>query len=123
MVLDYKLFMGVSVQLKDVENAETKASEIASLSAVKNVWPVERYGIPEDELKWAGNPTRGNGLLSKRANETATTHAPHVMTQVDKLRAKGITGKGVKVAVIDSGVSLICPASLKAHVADLVCAG
>jgi subtilisin family serine protease len=29
------------------------------------------------------------------------------MTQIDKLRANGITGKGAKIAVIDSGVS--CP--------------
>lgn len=34
------------------------------------------------------------------------TFTPHVMTQVDMLRADGITGKGVKIAVIDTGVSL-----------------
>jgi hypothetical protein len=28
------------------------------------------------------------------------------MTQVDKLRAEGYTGKGIKIAVIDTGVSL-----------------
>ncbi|KAG6239410.1 hypothetical protein E4U47_006358 [Claviceps purpurea] len=32
------------------------------------------------------------------------------MTQVDKLRAKGITGKGIKVAVIDSGIDYLHPA-------------
>ncbi|KAG5952601.1 hypothetical protein E4U57_005974, partial [Claviceps arundinis] len=32
------------------------------------------------------------------------------MTQVDKLKAKGITGKGIKVAVIDNGVDYLHPA-------------
>ncbi|KAG6089177.1 hypothetical protein E4U30_008419 [Claviceps sp. LM220 group G6] len=36
--------------------------------------------------------------------------APHIMTQVDKLRAKGITGKGVKIAVIDTGIDWTHPA-------------
>ncbi|GJN68090.1 hypothetical protein PLICBS_002133 [Purpureocillium lilacinum] len=36
--------------------------------------------------------------------------SPHVMTQVDKLHAKGITGKGVKVAILDTGVDYTNPA-------------
>ncbi|CCE32600.1 probable subtilisin-like serine protease [Claviceps purpurea 20.1] len=38
------------------------------------------------------------------------TFALHLMTQVDRLRAKGITGKGVKIAVIDSGIDFTHPA-------------
>ncbi|KAK2616739.1 hypothetical protein QQS21_000351 [Conoideocrella luteorostrata] len=37
-------------------------------------------------------------------------YPPHVMTQVDKLRAKGITGKGVKIAVVDTGIDYKHPA-------------
>lgn len=36
---------------------------------------------------------------------TADTYSPHVMTQVDRLRNKGFVGKGIKVAVVDTGVS------------------
>jgi subtilisin family serine protease len=46
------------------------------------------------------------GTLRKRQCTNSTIgNGPHVMTQVDRLHAKGITGKGVKIAVIDSGVS------------------
>lgn len=103
--LDYKLFKGVSVQLKDVEKAEIKAAKIAKLPVVRNMWPVEVYSIPDTTFKSVGVPGGKAEVLQKRDNDTADTFSPHVMTQVDKLRAKGITGKGIKVAVIDTGVS------------------
>lgn len=49
--------------------------------------------------------------LSKRDDDNGAnayannTFSPHVMVQADKLHAKGITGKGIKIAVIDTGVS------------------
>lgn len=36
---------------------------------------------------------------------TADTFSPHVMTQVDRLRSQGVVGEGIKVAVVDTGVS------------------
>jgi subtilisin family serine protease len=106
MNLDYKLFKGVSVQLDDVENAEETAFKIASSPSVKNVWPVEVYSIPKPKVNWVGTPdsSRAAGGLSKRSNETEG-YAPHKMTQIDELHKKGFTGKGVKIAVIDTGVS------------------
>lgn len=55
-----------------------------------------------------------SGPLEKRAVNisVADTFTPHVMTQVDLLRADGITGKGVKIAVVDTGVS---PALIDEH--------
>ena len=35
---------------------------------------------------------------------------PHVMTQVDKLKAENITGKGIKVGIVDTGVDYTHPA-------------
>lgn len=35
---------------------------------------------------------------------------PHVMTGVDKLHAEGLLGKGIKVAIIDSGIDAYHPA-------------
>jgi subtilisin family serine protease len=94
------------VTLHDITNAEDRAMAIADTPAVKNVWPVEVYGIPEPIVEWVGTEgLKPESTVSKRANDTADTYSTHVMTQVDKMRAKGITGKGVHVAVIDTGVS------------------
>uniref|UniRef100_A0A8H7K114 Peptidase S8/S53 domain-containing protein n=1 Tax=Bionectria ochroleuca TaxID=29856 RepID=A0A8H7K114_BIOOC len=103
MKLDYKLFKGVSVQLHDVKNADATAMQIAERPAIKNAWPVEVFKVPDDKIHWTGTPETKN-LVQKRANETVDTFTPHVMTQVDKLRAQGITGKGIKIAVIDTGI-------------------
>lgn len=40
----------------------------------------------------------------------ATNYSVHGMTGVDKLHAEGIYGKGVKIAVIDTGVDYNHPA-------------
>lgn len=104
MKLDYKLFKGASVQLHDIENAEAKAASIASSASVKNMWPVELYEIPKPFVKSIGEPTSDAAGLSKRDNETAA-YPPHLMTQIDKLHKDGVTGKGIKIAVVDTGVS------------------
>lgn len=36
--------------------------------------------------------------------------APHRMTQVDKLRAENVTGKGIRIALVDTGVDYTHPA-------------
>lgn len=106
MTLDYKLFKGISVKLNDVENAEAKASKIASEQpSVKKVWPVSV--IPKPDAVWNWVAPSGPAVMSSL--ETRSDEDPlsiHVMTQVDKMREKGITGKGVKVAVVDTGVSI-----------------
>jgi subtilisin family serine protease len=111
LTLDFELFKGVSVTLHDITNAEDRAMAIADTPAVKNVWPVEVYGIPEPIVEWVGTEgLKPESTVSKRANDTADTYSTHVMTQVDKMRAKGITGKGVHVAVIDTGIDYKHPA-------------
>lgn len=107
MKLDYELFKGVSVQLHDVDKAHEKAAKLADTPAVKAVYPVQLFNMPKPKVEWiAQDGTKApGGLLSSRADDAVDTFSPHVMTQVDKLRAKGITGKGVKIAVVDTGVS------------------
>lgn len=111
--LDYELFKGVSVQMDDVKKAPKKAAEIAKLPAVKNLWPVRLYKMPDPRVEWVGTtPQPPAGVVAERravANQTGDTFSPHVMTQVDRLRAEGITGKGARIAVIDTGVSLAVP--------------
>jgi subtilisin family serine protease len=104
MDLDFQLFKGASIQFKDVANAAERAEQVAALPAVKNLWPVHMYSIPEHTVHSVGAP--GAAEYQKRADAANDTFTPHVMTQVNKLRDEGITGKGIKIAVVDTGVSL-----------------
>ncbi|GJN84461.1 hypothetical protein PLIIFM63780_008018 [Purpureocillium lilacinum] len=118
MHFNYKLFKGVSVQLHDIEGHREIAAKLASAPSIKNVWPIEIHRRPNitgngkplnlKDMDFGGEAD-GDRLRRDVMNET-DTWPPHVMTQVDKLRAKGITGKGIKLAVIDSGVDWKHPA-------------
>lgn len=103
MDLNYKLFKGVSIRFHDVDKAEDKVSEIASMPAVKNIWPVKLFSVPQHTVLSVGDAAAGG--ISRRQEASNDTFTPHVMTQVNQLRNKGITGKGIKIAVIDTGVS------------------
>ncbi|KAF9765905.1 hypothetical protein IL306_001739 [Fusarium sp. DS 682] len=104
--LDYELFKGVSVQFDDVTTAAEMAAKIATLPPIKNMWPVRLYSILKSRTEWTGTADMETSLKKRNLHSTADAYSPHVMTQVDKLRKKGITGHGIKVAVIDTGVSL-----------------
>ncbi|KAL7627196.1 hypothetical protein AAE478_003972 [Parahypoxylon ruwenzoriense] len=108
MNLDYSLFKGASIQFHDLKTAEEEAAKLSSLSSVKQVWPNRVYTLPKDEVIWTGQSEEYiKNVKRQLGNDTFT---PHVMTQVDKLQAKGITGKGIKIGIIDSGVDYTHPA-------------
>jgi len=102
MDLNYKLFNGASIQFHDEENSTATAEKVAAMPQIKQVWPVRRYHIPEYEVLWTGEATEGDEITKRAASDT---FSPHVMTQVDQLREKGFTGEGIKLAIIDTGVS------------------
>ncbi|KAH7304020.1 peptidase S8/S53 domain-containing protein [Stachybotrys elegans] len=108
--LRYTLFRGVSIQLNDVDTAEEKAVQLASLPSVKNIWPVYVIELPELELEEVVSAGVSAHSQLKRSGKTSLSNAPHVMTQIDKMHAEGITGKGIKIAVIDSGIEYTHPA-------------
>ncbi|OAQ84757.1 minor extracellular protease vpr [Purpureocillium lilacinum] len=110
MHLDYKLFKGVSVQLHDVRNAHTRAMAMASAAApaVKNVWPISIFKHPGGDVQVLSSPS-GPFLINDTDGQD-DIWSPHKMTQVDKLKAEGITGKGIKIAVIDTGIDYTHPA-------------
>ncbi|UNI16507.1 hypothetical protein JDV02_002936 [Purpureocillium takamizusanense] len=126
MNLRYKLFNGASVQLDDLQHADEIAYRMAKSPGVKNMWPMRTYGAPGDRVDWVGTMDETSSsrqaeraLLARKAGmggggfgngSAVDDFSPHVMMQVDKLRAKGVTGKGVKVAIIDSGVDYKHPA-------------
>ncbi|KAG5987990.1 hypothetical protein E4U52_006998 [Claviceps spartinae] len=107
MKLEFELFNGLSFQLHDLKIAKQKVAKYAAMPAVKAVHPVIVYDMPNPKIEWIapnGSTFEQSGLAS-RAEGGPDTFSTHVMTQVDKLRAKGITGKGIKVAVVDTGVT------------------
>lgn len=112
MNLTYTLFNGASFRLDDLTDENATVQSITAMTAVKQLWPVRLYSIPKAEkMSTGGALTAAASALRKRAdNDTTDTWAPHVMTQVDKLRALGYTGEGVRVAVIDTGVDYYHPA-------------
>ena len=112
MKLDFKLFKGVSVQFNDLDRAEEGAAAIAALPAVKAMWPQRLYQMPKPTVhQILGDGSDAAAAAATRRQFENDTFSPHVMTQVDKLRAEGNVGKGIKIAVIDTGVSfrLGCP--------------
>ncbi|TLD13928.1 uncharacterized protein PgNI_05079 [Pyricularia grisea] len=111
--LKSKLFNGVSFRLSDDlvrENDNTTVSRIASLPQVKRLWPVQIIPRPQVNTTWTaeGVPTQFNSRHRRR--QATVAYPPHVQTQVDKLHARGLTGKGVRISIIDSGVDYSHPA-------------
>jgi len=111
--LDYKLFKGTSFQMKNASDVDAAAAKIANMDIVKRIWPVRLFHLPKDEVVWNGTDSNmAQTVMQKRqsnGNDT-DTYSTHVMTQVDKLRAKGIRGQGVRIGVIDSGIDYLHPA-------------
>lgn len=100
---DHSLFKGVSVQIRDEENADKTARLMSQSTAVRSMWPVSLHSLPDTKVHWTGNET-SSFERKVPANQTGDPFSPHAMTQVDKLRAKGYTGKGIHVAIVDTGV-------------------
>jgi subtilisin family serine protease len=118
--MDFELFKGCSFDLTNTSAANVQAAVgfISTLPAVKNVWPnrVSTGGntnAVQTVIVNSATTTRDDArtrpsLQERQAAED--TWSSHVMTQVDRLRAEGIIGKGVKVAVVDSGIDFTHPA-------------
>lgn len=111
---DHEFFKGISVQLNNNNTGledETLAQRIASTPRIKNAWPVFEYSRPRTKFENV-RPNPKTSRVSKRSfgATNGTEFGPHAMMQVGKMHAKGHKGKGVKIAVIDSGVDYKHPA-------------
>lgn len=103
----HELFKGASFQFKDLDKAEDLAAKIGAMSGVKAMYPVRRYSVPEHTVHSTGGSVQE--VVAKR-DSAKDTFTPHLMTQVNTFREAGITGKGIKVAVIDTGIDYLHPA-------------
>ncbi|KAI4638974.1 uncharacterized protein J4E78_011040 [Alternaria triticimaculans] len=109
MDLSFRFFKGVSFQVKRSSSNSTGGDFLRQMKAkpqVENIWPTrittrsgeESVAVPSQQKH------------TKRQTTSERTFSPHVMTQVDKLHAEGVTGKGFRVAIVDSGLDYTHPA-------------
>ncbi|KAF9092285.1 hypothetical protein BGX27_001860, partial [Mortierella sp. AM989] len=90
----YNIFNGAAISV----NSKHNGKDIAALPGVKNVWPITLYSIPKIQT-------------SKKKPTDPETATLHRMTGVDIVHKKHkLTGKGIKVGIIDSGVDYKHPA-------------
>ncbi|KAG8963823.1 hypothetical protein FRC00_004915 [Tulasnella sp. 408] len=91
------IFVGAAINVA----SETDLVTLAEISHVVGISPVSKHPGPK--------PVGSRRLKNKNAH-ALDSFAPHVMTGVDKLHAEGIFGKGIRVAIIDSGIDYLHPA-------------
>ncbi|KAF9293141.1 hypothetical protein BGZ88_005732 [Linnemannia elongata] len=91
---EYDVFNGAAISV----NSKHDGRAIASLPGVKNVWPITLHSIPKIQKS------------TVKATDPEAVSLHH-MTGVDIVHRKlKLTGKGVKVGIIDTGVDYKHPA-------------
>lgn len=110
MDLRYNLFRGVSFQIRNGQLVNETAEAIAGNQKVKKIWPVRKLQFPKLTPLSVGNNASALAGLAKRQNAPVDTFSPHVMTQVDRLHAEGVTGGGIRIGLVDTGVDYLHPA-------------
>jgi len=94
---EYDVFNGAAITVKSDHDGEA----LAAVPGVKNVWRIQLYSIPKIESKGSQKPSR----------EEIEKNSVHHMTGVDAAHKKlKLTGKGVKVGIIDTGIDYKHPA-------------
>lgn len=84
----HDIFSGIVIE-SDTENTDT----LRTLEGVVNVWPMRTVPI-----------VRPQPIEEVEPEQIPRNWSVHRWTGVDKLHATGIRGKGVKVAIVDTGI-------------------
>ncbi|KAJ1912754.1 hypothetical protein H4219_005483 [Mycoemilia scoparia] len=93
----HRLFNGMSINVDCYETLQ----KLGSLPMVKAIWPNE----VRKKLQFADQPNIEAPPLSTTTNRKGNLETAHRYTGVERLRQKyGLTGKGVKIGIIDTGV-------------------
>ncbi|KAF9360577.1 hypothetical protein BGX26_008720 [Mortierella sp. AD094] len=87
----YNIFNGAAISINSAHDGRA----LAAMPNIKNVWPIALYSIPR--------------IMATTGN--ATNPSDHQMTGVDVVHTSlNLTGKGIKVGVIDTGIDYTHPA-------------
>lgn len=98
---EYEIFNGAAITLRSDEHS---GEHLATLAGVKNVWPVTTYSLPH--IREPLNPIEpfAEGVIQ------AAAVSNHNSTGVNVLHDSfNLTGAGIKVGVLDSGVDYTHP--------------
>ncbi|KAJ7772724.1 subtilisin-like protease [Mycena maculata] len=90
------IFVGASITLTDAQDV----ANILRAEGVVAIRPVRTYGAPVPV---------SHKIVSPGDAGLPDSESTHISTGVDKLHAKGITGKGIKIGIIDTGVDYTHP--------------
>ncbi|KAH8844574.1 hypothetical protein MCOR27_004266 [Pyricularia oryzae] len=95
-----------------VETDEDNVDSLRALRSVGQAWHSKRIMLDPvmPEMLVRGGAQTGVKLSRQNRDEGVRQISVHHMTGVDELHARGILGKGVKVAVVDSGIDYTHPA-------------
>ncbi|KAF2659768.1 subtilisin-like protein [Lophiostoma macrostomum CBS 122681] len=104
-------FNGASYQFSPKSLGRDPHALLNSIPSVKKSWPVETVPGPNFTINSICPLADNFHSNSKRSIGIKTTKSiPHIMTQVDRMQAEGITGKGIKVGILDTRVDYTHPA-------------
>ncbi|KAJ1981144.1 hypothetical protein H4R35_000848 [Dimargaris xerosporica] len=96
--MDHNLFKGSVIQLDD-----KNVNKVREMNEVAGIWPNRVYSVPKPARDSKSRDTAAAPLPDRPFNA-------HNMTGVDKLQEMGYTGRGIKVAIIDTGLYYHHPA-------------
>ncbi|KAL7621117.1 hypothetical protein AAE478_008430 [Parahypoxylon ruwenzoriense] len=94
-IFDSEIFSGLSIETEDL-NTES----LSAINGVSQAWQLKKIPLFEH----APQQTFDSAI-------EAGNYSAHQTTGVDKLHAQGIHGKGVRIAVVDTGIDYNHPAS------------
>ncbi|RDB16703.1 Minor extracellular protease vpr [Hypsizygus marmoreus] len=93
------LFVGAALTLTDAQDA----TSLLNAPGIKAIRPVRKFNRPV--------PVKQHVVTGR--NDPAIppdSQSTHILTGVDKLHAEGITGKGIKIGILDTGIDYTHPA-------------
>ncbi|TLD21393.1 hypothetical protein PspLS_09283 [Pyricularia sp. CBS 133598] len=109
--LSSRIFNGVSLDVVGAgDNTAATEGALRAAAGVKQIWPVRTVSMPKDDVQsFIPLGSSSTPHQTTRRATTNDTYYPHVMAQVDRLHDIGITGAGVRLAVVDTGVDYTNP--------------
>lgn len=92
------LFVGAAITLDNPQDV----AALQDAPGVKDIRPIRKFDIPKPVFKHV--VTGPNDPAIPADNEST-----HIITGVDRLHAQGITGKGIKIGILDTGIDYTHP--------------